>query len=42
MFRGKRYRFTLPSAHVITGSRWSDPLFFSLKSPAKEMGNGAR
>jgi len=42
MFRGRRYRSLSQVARVITGSRWSGPLFFGLKTPAKEAGNGAR
>ena len=40
IFRGKRYRSLSQVARVITGSRWSGPLFFGLKAPAKETGNG--
>jgi Protein of unknown function (DUF2924) len=42
MFRGRRFRSLSQVAQVITGSRWSGPLFFGLKAPANEMGNGAR
>jgi Protein of unknown function (DUF2924) len=42
MFRDKRYRSLSQVAHVITGGRWSGPLFFGLKAPAKEVGDGAR
>jgi hypothetical protein len=42
MFRGKRYRSLSQVARTITGSQWSGPLFFGLKAPAKEAGNGAR
>src|SRR6202795_1722630 len=42
MFRGKRYRSLSQVARMITGSQWSGPLFFGLKAPAKEVGNGAR
>jgi Protein of unknown function (DUF2924) len=42
MFRGKRYRSLSQVARMITGSQWSGPLFFGLKAPAKEAGNGAR
>ena len=42
MFRGKRYRSLSQVARVITGSQWSGPLFFGLKTPAKEAGNGTR
>jgi hypothetical protein len=42
MFRGKRHRSLSQVARIITGSQWSGPLFFGLKAPAKEAGNGAR
>jgi hypothetical protein len=42
MFRGKRYRSLSQVARAITGCHWSGPLFFGLKAPAKEIGNGAR
>ena len=43
LFRGKRHRSLSEVARVITGSRWSGPLFFGLKAPAKEMSaNGGR
>ena len=42
MFRGKRCRSLSQVAWMITGSQWSGPLFFGLKSPAKEASNGAR
>jgi hypothetical protein len=42
MFRGKRYRSLSEVARVITGNRWSGPLFFGLKTPLKEVsGDGA-
>ena len=41
MFRGKRYRSLSQVARMITGSQWSGPLFFGLKAPAKEAGNGS-
>ena len=31
-YRGTRYRSLSEVARVITGSRWSGPLFFGLKS----------
>jgi hypothetical protein len=34
-FRGQRYRSLSQVARVITGARWSGPLFFGLKSTAK-------
>ena len=42
VYRGKRYRSLSEIARVITGSRWSGPLFFGLKAPAKETGYDAR
>jgi hypothetical protein len=42
MFRGKHYRSLSQVARAITGSRWSGPLFFGLKTPAKDASNGAR
>jgi hypothetical protein len=42
MFRGKRYRSLSHVARAITGTRWSGPLFFGLKIPAREASNGAR
>ena len=36
LLRGKRYKSLSEVARVITGSRWSGPLFFGLKSAAKE------
>ena len=41
LFRGKRYKSLSEVARVITGSRWSGPLFFGLKS-AKELKHGTR
>jgi hypothetical protein len=43
MFRGKPYRSLSEVARVITGNRWSGPLFFGLKTRLKEVsGDGAR
>jgi Protein of unknown function (DUF2924) len=43
MFRGKPYRSLSEVARVITGNRWSGPLFFGLKVRLKEVsGDGAR
>jgi Protein of unknown function (DUF2924) len=42
IFRGKRYKSLSEVARVITGSRWSGPLFFGLKSAAKEQSHGTR
>ena len=41
LFRSKRYKSLSQVARVITGSRWSGPLFFGLKS-AKEQNHGTR
>jgi hypothetical protein len=35
LFRGKRYRSLSQVARVITGSQWSGPLFFGLRSTGK-------
>jgi hypothetical protein len=40
LFRSKRYKSLSEVARVITGTRWSGPLFFGLKS-AKEQNHGA-
>jgi hypothetical protein len=41
-FRGQRYRSLSEVARLITGSRWSGPLFFGLKNRTKaEAGDGA-
>jgi hypothetical protein len=42
LFRGKRYKSLSEVARVITGSRWSGPLFFGLKSAATEQNHGTR
>ncbi len=39
---GKRYRSLSEVARTITGSRWSGPLFFGLKSFAQEQAHGAQ
>jgi len=36
-FRGKRYRSLSEIARAITGTRWSGPLFFGLKSAATKV-----
>lgn len=41
-YRGKRYRSLSEIARVITGCKWSGPLFFGLKTPAREAGHDAR
>ena len=42
VYRGKRYRSLSEIAHLITGSKWSGPLFFGLKSAARETADDAR
>src|SRR5262245_13493952 len=43
LFRGQQYRSLSEVARIITGSRWSGPLFFGLKTRSKEAaGDGAR
>jgi hypothetical protein len=42
VYRGKRYGSLSEVARAITGSRWSGPLFFGLKSDTKEAGDDAR
>jgi len=42
LFRSKRYKSLSEVARVITGSRWSGPLFFGLKPIAKEQNHGTR
>jgi len=39
-FNGKRYRSLSEVAREITGSRWSGPRFFGLRSPATEDNHG--
>ena len=41
LFRSKRYKSLSEVARVITGARWSGPLFFGLKS-AREQNHGTR
>jgi DUF2924 family protein len=41
LFRSKRYKSLSEVARVITGSRWSGPLFFGLKS-VREQNHGTR
>jgi Protein of unknown function (DUF2924) len=40
VYRDRRYKSLSEVARVITGSRWSGPLFFGLKGRAKEAVNG--
>jgi hypothetical protein len=42
LFRGKRYKSLSQVARVITGARWSGPLFFGLRPAAKEQNHGTR
>jgi hypothetical protein len=42
LFRSKRYKSLSEVARVITGARWSGPLFFGLKATAKEQTHGSR
>lgn len=42
LFRSKRYNSLSEVARVITGSRWSGPLFFGLKAAAREQIHGPR
>jgi len=42
LFRSKRYKSLSEVARIITGARWSGPLFFGLKSAAKEQNLGTR
>ena len=42
LFRSKRYKSLSEVARVITGSRWSGPVFFGLKSAVKEQSHGTR
>jgi len=40
VYRGRRYKSLSQVARVITGTRWSGPLFFGLRSKAKEAADG--
>jgi len=42
IYRGKRYGSLSEVARLITGTRWSGPLFFGLRSAAREASHGAR
>jgi Protein of unknown function (DUF2924) len=42
LFRSKRYKSLSEVARTITGSRWSGPLFFGLRTAAREQNHGAR
>jgi hypothetical protein len=41
VYRGKRYGSLSEGARLITGTRWSGPLFFGLRKPAWEAHHGA-
>jgi Protein of unknown function (DUF2924) len=41
VYHGKRYGSLSEVARLITGSRWSGPLFFGLRKPAEEARDGA-
>ena len=40
-YRGKRYGSLSEVARLITGTRWSGPLFFGLRKPVQEARHGA-
>jgi len=40
VYLGRRYKSLSEVARVITGTRWSGPLFFGLKRRTKEVANG--
>jgi hypothetical protein len=40
VYRGRRYQSLSEVARVITGTRWSGPLFFGLRRRAKELAGG--
>jgi len=40
-YQGKRYGSLSAVARLITGTRWSGPLFFGLRKPAEEARDGA-
>jgi hypothetical protein len=42
LYRGKHFRSLSEVAREITGTRWSGPLFFGLKSKNKAASNGAK
>src|ERR1019366_10761726 len=41
-FRGRHYRSLSEVAREITGTRWSEPLFFGLRRSQEEIRDGAR
>jgi hypothetical protein len=40
VYRGRRYKSLSEVSRVITGTRWSGPLFFGLKRRAQKIANG--
>ena len=40
VYRGQRYKSLSEVARLITGTRWSGPLFFGLRRRAEEVANG--
>jgi hypothetical protein len=40
VYRDRRYKSLSEVARLITGKRWSGPLFFGLKRRVQEMANG--
>jgi hypothetical protein len=40
IYRGRRYKSLSEVARAITGTHWSGPLFFGLRSRTKEVANG--
>ncbi len=40
VYRGRRYKSLSEVARTITGTHWSGPLFFGLRSRTKEVANG--
>ena len=40
VYRGQRYKSLSEVARIITGTRWSGPLFFGLKGRAQNVANG--
>jgi Protein of unknown function (DUF2924) len=40
VYRGRRYKSLSEVARLITGSRWSGPMFFGLRNRNKEVANG--
>ncbi|HKM52780.1 MAG TPA: DUF2924 domain-containing protein, partial [Isosphaeraceae bacterium] len=40
VYRGRRYKSLSEVARLITGTRWSGPLFFGLRNRSKEKAHG--